>query len=393
MQIHEYQAKQLLSTYGVAVPRGEAIMKAEDATQAAQRLGGSVWVVKAQIHAGGRGKAGGVKVSKSLEEVAENARAIMGATLVTPQTGREGRVVGRLLIEQGLDIARELYFSLLVDRETQRISVLASLVGGVEIEEVAKTNPQAIFREVTDAHLGLLPFQAARLAQKLGVGFGVKVVRSLQKFVLNAHQAFCGLDCSMLEVNPLTITAQGDVLALDAKISLDDSALYRHPNYAELRDKDEEDPLEIQAADADLSYVSLDGNIGCMVNGAGLAMGTMDIIKAHGGEPANFLDVGGGANQQRVETAFRIITHNPNVRCIMINIFGGIVRCDIVARGVVEAFRSVGLDVPVVVRLEGAASQEAREVIQGAGLGARLQMAESLEEAAVKCIQAASVLA
>ncbi len=393
MQIHEYQAKQLLSSYGVPTPRGEAVFKVEDAPAAAKRLGGNVWVVKAQIHAGGRGKAGGVKVSKSMAEVTQNATAILGATLVTPQTGREGRVVRRLLIEEGLDLAKELYFSLLIDRGTQRVSVLASLEGGMEIEAVAKTNPSAIFQESAEPHLGMLPFQAARLAQKLGVGFDGKVVRQLQQFILNAYRAFCALDCSMLEVNPLAITAEGRVLALDAKVSLDDNAVFRHPEYAELRDKDEENPLEIQAADADLSYVSLDGNIGCMVNGAGLAMGTMDIIKAHGGEPANFLDVGGGANQQRVETAFRIITHNPNVRCILINIFGGIVRCDIVARGVVAAFRSVGLNVPVVVRLEGAASNEAREVIGSAGLGGRLQMAESLEAAAIKCIQAASVLA
>ena len=391
MKIHEYQAKEILSRYDVPVPKGQVASTVEEAVAAANAVGGEVWVVKAQIHAGGRGKGGGVKVSKGMAALRDNASNILGMQLVTHQTGPDGQKVNRVLIEEGMDIRRELYLSMLVDRDRQCVVVLASTEGGMEIEEVAANTPEKILRESVDPAVGLLPFQAMRLAKGLAVGeVDPKLVRPTAGMIANVYNAFIGEDCALLEINPLALTADGRVLALDAKVNFDDSALFRHKGSLSLRDPDEEEPSEIEASEADLSYIKLHGTIGCMVNGAGLAMGTMDIIKAVGGEPANFLDVGGGADQKRVETAFRIITKDPNVRCILINIFGGIVRCDIVAEGVVAAFKSLGLKIPVVVRLEGTNAKEARDIINRSGMGALLQMAEGLDDAAAKSVAAAS---
>ncbi len=391
MKIHEYQAKEVLSRYGVPVPKGQVADTVEGAVAAAKGIGGDVWVVKAQIHAGGRGKGGGVKVSKGLDTVKGSAEAILGMQLVTHQTGPEGQQVKKVLVEEGMDIRKELYLSILVDRNTQSGVVLASTEGGMEIEEVAAKTPEKILRENVDGAVGLRAFQAQRLAYGLEVDrIDPKLVRPTAALISNLYQAFQGEDCSLVEINPLVLTGDGRAVALDAKLTFDDNALFRHPALKDYRDLGEEEPLEIEASDADLSYIKLDGNIGCRVNGAGLAMGTMDIIKAQGGEPANFLDIGGGADQGRVETAFRIITSDPNVKCILINIFGGIVRCDVVAEGVVAAFKNVGISIPVVVRLEGTNSKEANEIIAGSGLGDRLLKAESLKEAAEKSVAAAA---
>ncbi|MCZ6730811.1 MAG: ADP-forming succinate--CoA ligase subunit beta [SAR324 cluster bacterium] len=390
MKIHEYQAKRILGQYGVPVPRGEVVENATEAEAAARELGGSVWVVKAQIHAGGRGKGGGVKICSDLEEVRRNAEQILGMQLVTHQTGAEGQTVKKVLIEEGMDIRKELYLSILVDRNTQAVVVLASTEGGMEIEEVAAKTPEKILREDVDPTAGLLPYQSLRLAYGLQVDKAdAKLVRPTAALIGNLYRAFEGEDCSLVEINPLVLTGDGRALALDAKVTFDDSALFRHKALEELRDLDEEEALEIEAADADLSYIKLDGNIGCMVNGAGLAMGSMDMIKAVGGEPANFLDIGGGADQGRVETAFRIISKDPNVKCILINIFGGIVRCDVVAEGVVAAFKNVGLSIPVVVRLEGTNADRGNEIIANSGMGDRLLKAQSLREAAEKSVAAA----
>ncbi|MCZ6557814.1 MAG: ADP-forming succinate--CoA ligase subunit beta [SAR324 cluster bacterium] len=390
MKIHEYQAKRILGQYGVPVPRGEVVENAAEAEAAARELGGSVWVVKAQIHAGGRGKGGGVKICSDLEEVRRNAEQILGMQLVTHQTGAEGQTVKKVLIEEGMDIRKELYLSILVDRNTQAVVVLASTEGGMEIEEVAAKTPEKILREDVDPTAGLLPYQSLRLAYGLQVDKAdAKLVRPTAALIGNLYRAFEGEDCSLVEINPLVLTGDGRALALDAKVTFDDSALFRHKALEELRDLDEEEALEIEAADADLSYIKLDGNIGCMVNGAGLAMGSMDMIKAVGGEPANFLDIGGGADQGRVETAFRIISKDPNVKCILINIFGGIVRCDVVAEGVVAAFKNVGLSIPVVVRLEGTNADRGNEIIANSGMGDRLLKAQSLREAAEKSVAAA----
>jgi succinyl-CoA synthetase beta subunit len=390
MKIHEYQAKEVLARYGVPVPKGQVVTSVADAEAAARDVGGEVWVVKAQIHAGGRGKGGGVKVSQGVDALKSNAEAILGMQLVTHQTGPEGQTVNQVLIEEGMDIRKELYLSILVDRNTQAPVVLASTEGGMEIEEVAAKTPEKILRENVDPAVGLLPYQALRLAYGLEVDkLDPKLVRPTAALVSNLFRAFQGEDCSLVEINPLVLTGDGRALALDAKLTFDDNALFRHAGLKEYRDLAEEEPLEIEASDADLSYIKLDGNIGCMVNGAGLAMGTMDIIKAEGGEPANFLDIGGGADQTRVETAFRIITKDPNVKCILINIFGGIVRCDIVAEGVVAAFRNVGLSIPVVVRLEGTNADQAKEIIANSGLGDRLLKADSLKEAAAESVAAA----
>jgi len=389
MKIHEYQGKEVLARYGVAVPKGKVAQSVDEAVAVAKSIPGEVWVVKAQIHAGGRGKGGGVKVSKGLDAVKENAKAILGMQLVTHQTGPEGQKVRKLLIEEGMDIRTELYLSMLVDRDTQSVVVLASTEGGMDIEEVAAKTPEKILRETVDPTVGILGFQAMRLAKGLEVDkMDPKLVRPMASMITSLYKAFVGEDCSLLEINPLVVTGDGRVLALDAKVNFDDSAIFRHADQSDLRDLDEEEALEIEASNADLNYIKLDGSIGCMVNGAGLAMGTMDIIKAKGGEPANFLDVGGGANQQRVETAFRIITSDENVKCILINIFGGIVRCDVVAEGVVAAYKSVGLNIPVVVRLEGTNAEQAREIINNAGMGDLLVMADSLEEAAMKSVAA-----
>jgi succinyl-CoA synthetase beta subunit len=390
MKIHEYQAKSILRRYGVPLPSGEVAASAKKAGAVAEKLGGSVWVVKAQIHAGGRGKGGGVKVCRSLAEVEANAEAILGMRLVTPQTGPKGQKVRKVLVEEGMDIRRELYLSMLVDRETQSVTVLASTEGGMEIEEVAARTPEKILRERVDSAVGLLGFQALRLAYLLRVHeLDPKMVRDAAGLIRKLYEAFVAEDCSLAEINPLVLTGDGRVVALDAKIDIEDNALFRHAETAGMRDRHEEEKLEVEAGDAGLNYIKLDGSIGCMVNGAGLAMGTMDIIKSAGGEPANFLDVGGTADQARVATAFRIITKDRNVRCILVNIFGGIVRCDVVARGVVEAFKSVGVRVPVVVRLEGTNAQQAHDIISQSGLGAKLTMAKNLREAAESSVAAA----
>jgi succinyl-CoA synthetase beta subunit len=391
MKIHEYQAKQILSRYSVPVPKGQVAASVDEALAAAQAVGGALWVVKAQIHAGGRGKGGGVKLSRSLEEVRANAGRILGMQLVTHQTGPKGQKVRKVLVEEGMDIRKELYVSMLVDRDSQSVVVLASTEGGMDIEEVAARTPEKILRVTVDPTVGILPFQALRLALGLRAReVNPELVRPLAALIGNLYRAFVAEDCSLLEINPLVLTGDGRALALDAKVNFDDSALFRHKDNAALRDLDEEEPLEIEASNADLNYIKLNGSIGCMVNGAGLAMGTMDIIKHVGGEPANFLDVGGGANQERVAKAFRIITADPNVKCILINIFGGIVRCDVVAEGVVAAFKTVGLKIPVVVRLEGTNADKARVIINTSGMGRQLQMADSLLEAARMSVAAAS---
>ena len=390
MKIHEYQAKGILSRYNVPVPKGKVATTVDEAERAAREMGGSVWVVKAQIHAGGRGKGGGVKVSKDMNALRQNAQAILGMQLVTHQTGPQGQKVRKVLIEEGMDIKKELYLSMLVDRQSQKIVVLASTEGGMDIEEVAAKTPEKILREAVDPAVGLLPFQATRLAQGLGVEkINPALIRPLSQLILNAYKAFLFEDCSLLEINPLVVTGDGRALALDAKVNFDDNAMFRHKDLAELRDLDEEDAQEIEASKHELNYVKLDGTIGCMVNGAGLAMGTMDIIKAHGGEPANFLDVGGGVNEDRVAAAFEIITKDPHVKGILINIFGGIVRCDVVARGVVNAFKKVGLTIPVVVRLEGTNADIAKDLINNSGMGSRLVMADGLADAAEKVVRAA----
>jgi succinyl-CoA synthetase beta subunit len=384
MNIHEYQAKELLAKFGVAVPRGGVAYSAAEAVEVARRLGGSVWVVKAQIHAGGRGKAGGVKLARSEDEVAAGARAMLGQKLVTHQTGPEGRDVKRVYVEEGCEIARELYLGMLIDRATQRVTLIGSTEGGVEIEEVAARAPEKILTEAIDPASGIEPFHARNFAFAVGLEgaqIGVAV-----KFVTALYRAFCGLDASVAEINPLVVTKSGDLVALDAKVGFDDSALYRHPEIAALRDEDEEDPTELEAGRHGLNYVKLDGNIGCMVNGAGLAMATMDIIKLHGGSPANFLDVGGGATRERVSTAFKLILSDPNVEGILVNIFGGIMRCDVIAEGVVAAAREVNLHVPLVVRLEGTNVDLGKRILRQSGLP--ILAAENLADAAQKVVTA-----
>ena len=390
MKIHEYQAKQILAKYGVPVPKGSAAFSVDEAVKTAKDLNTEVCVVKAQIHAGGRGKGGGVKVSKGLEAVRENAETILGMQLVTHQTGPDGQKVKQLLIEEGMDISKELYFSVLVDRGKQRIVLLASTEGGMDIEEVAAKTPDKILKVFVDPSVGLRPYQANELAFGLKIHeTNPKLIRPAASVFMSLYKAFVGEDCSLVEINPLVLTGDERVVALDAKLTFDDSALYRHKENLALRDRDEEDPLEVEASEADLNYIKLDGNIGCMVNGAGLAMGTMDIMKTYGGEPANFLDVGGSATQETVEKAFRIITRDTNVKCILINIFGGIVRCDMVAAGVIAAFQNVNLQIPVVVRLEGTNSEEAHKIVRESGLGESLQMADGIQQAAQKAVAAA----
>jgi len=383
MNIHEYQAKELLAKFGVAVPRGGVAYTAAEAVEAARRLGGSVWVVKAQIHAGGRGKAGGVKLCRSEDEVAAAARALLGTNLVTHQTGPDGREVKRVYVEEGCVIARELYLGLLIDRETGRITLIGSTEGGVEIEEVAEHSPDKILKVAIDPASGIQSFHAREIA--FGVGLG-KEVGVAVKFVTALYQAFAELDCSIAEINPLVVTEAGELLALDAKIGFDDNALFRHPDIAALRDEDEEDPTEVEAGKHGLNYIKLDGNIGCMVNGAGLAMATMDIIKLYGGSPANFLDVGGGATRERVSTAFKLILSDPNVEGILVNIFGGIMRCDVIAEGVVGAAREINLHVPLVVRLEGTNVDLGKKIMQQSGLP--ILAAENLADAAQKIVTA-----
>lgn len=382
MNIHEYQGKEILRQYGVSVPQGKVAFSEEEAVKAAEELGTPVVVVKAQIHAGGRGKAGGVKIAKGLDEVRTYAKELLGKVLVTHQTGPEGKAVGRLLIEQGCDIKKEYYVGLVVDRETGRVVMMASEEGGTEIEEVAEKSPEKIFREVIDPAVGLLPFQANRLAYAIHIP--AKLSRKAVKFMMGLYQAFVEKDCSVAEINPLVVTGDGDVMALDAKLNFDSNALFRHKDVLELRDLDEEDAKEIQASKFDLSYIALDGNIGCMVNGAGLAMATMDIIKYYGGEPANFLDVGGGATKEKVTEAFKIILSDESVKGIFVNIFGGIMRCDVIADGVIAAAKDIGLDRPLVVRLEGTNVDLGKKMLGESGLN--IVAADSMADGAQKIV-------
>ena len=393
MNIHEYQGKELLKQYGVAVLEGHVAWTPDEAEAAAAKLPGPVFVVKSQIHAGGRGAGhfandptgkGGVRLAKSPAEVRAAAEAMLGQTLVTKQTGEAGRRVGRVYIEAGCDIKRELYLSLLVDRDTARVTIMASTEGGMEIEEVAHNHPEKILRVGVDPASGIWPFHANKLAYALGLEG--KQIGAFRKFVMAMYKAFTELDCAIVEINPLVVTGAGDVVALDAKVSFDDNALYRHPDIEKLRDEAEEDPKELEAAKYALNYVALDGVIGCMVNGAGLAMATMDIIKLYGSSPANFLDVGGGATKERVTAAFKIILSDPNVEGILVNIFGGIMRCDVIAEGVVAAAREVSLNVPLVVRLEGTNVALGKEIMAKSGLP--IISADNLADAAEKVVKA-----
>jgi succinyl-CoA synthetase beta subunit len=382
MNIHEYQGKEVLRKYGVSVPNGRVAFTVEEAVEAAKELGTDVVVVKAQIHAGGRGKAGGVKVAKNLDEVHTYAKEILGKTLVTHQTGPEGKEVKRLLIEEGCDIKKEYYVGLVLDRATSRVVLMASEEGGTEIEEVAEQNPEKIFKEVIDPAVGLQGYQARRIA--FNINIPKELVGKAAKFMMGLYQAFVEKDCSIAEINPLVVTGDGNVMALDAKLNFDSNALYRHKDIVEYRDLEEEDAKEIEASKYDLSYISLDGNIGCMVNGAGLAMSTMDIIKFYGGEPANFLDVGGGATAEKVTEAFKIILSDQNVKGIFVNIFGGIMKCDVIAEGVVEATKQVGLEIPLVVRLEGTNVDLGKKILNESGLN--ITSAESMADGAQKIV-------
>tara|TARA_B100000959_G_scaffold77668_1_gene82491 strand:+ start:5541 stop:6710 length:1170 start_codon:yes stop_codon:yes gene_type:complete len=384
MNIHEHQAKGVLQRYGVSVPDGGVAYSVDEAVKVARSLPGPIWVVKAQIHAGGRGKGGGVKIAKSIDEVRGLASDILGMTLVTHQTGPAGKEVKRLYIEDGCDIARELYLSAVMDRGTSRIAIMASTEGGMDIEAVAADTPEKIQTLVIDPISGLQGHHARRLAFSLGLKG--KQVGSAVKLITALYKAFVDTDASLVEINPLVVTGTGEVMALDAKMNFDDNALYRHADIEELRDADEEDPAELEAAKADLNYIKLDGEIGCMVNGAGLAMATMDIIKLHGGEPANFLDVGGGATKERVTQAFKIILSDSNVKGILVNIFGGIMRCDIIAEGVVAAAREVHLDKPLVVRLEGTNVEKGKKIMASSGL--TIIAADDLGDAAAKVVAA-----
>ena len=384
MNIHEHQAKELLAGFGVPVPRGTAAFTVDAAVAAANALGGPVWVVKAQIHAGGRGKAGGVKVVSSIDDVRQTATTLLGKTLVTHQTGPQGREVKRLYVEEGCDIADELYLSLLVDRGSSRVTIIASSEGGMDIEEVAASQPEKILSVSIDPATGLQPHHWRRLAQVMGISG--TTAKQLPKFLSGLVNAFGTLDASLVEINPLVVTGSGDLLALDAKMSFDDNALYRHADVMALRDLAEEDPAEVRASEFDLNYIKLDGNIGCMVNGAGLAMATMDIIQLRGGSPANFLDVGGSATTERVTEAFKIILSDANVKGILVNIFGGIMRCDIIAEGVVGAARTLGLDKPLVVRLEGTNVEEGKRIMADSGLA--IIPADNLADAAEKIVAA-----
>lgn len=386
MKIHEYQGKDILRKFGVAVPRGTAVFSVDDAVKAAEELGGSVWVVKAQIHAGGRGKGGGVKVAKSIDQVREYAGQILGMQLITHQTGAEGQKVRRLLIEEGADIKKELYVGLVVDRVTQKVTMMASSEGGMEIEEVAAKTPELIHKVAIDPSKGLADADADDLARKIGVpDASIDQARTMLK---GLYQAFWDTDASLAEINPLVLTGDGKVIALDAKFNFDSNALFRHPEIVEYRDLDEEDPAEIEASKFDLAYISLDGNIGCLVNGAGLAMATMDTIKLFGGEPANFLDVGGGATTEKVTEAFKIMLKNPELKAILVNIFGGIMRCDVIAEGVITASKAVSLKVPLVVRMKGTNEDLGKKMLAESGLP--IISADSMEEAAQKVVAAAA---
>ena len=385
MKIHEYQAKALLSKFGVKIPRGIVATSVEEAVAAGKSLGMPV-VVKAQIHAGGRGKGGGVKLARTEADLEQIAGQILGMQLVTHQTGPEGRTVKTLFIEEGLAIKQEFYLGIVLDRATSKLVFMASREGGMDIEEVAATHPEKILKETIDPTVGMQAFQARKLA--FGLGLAPELVGKATKFMLSLAKAFDEADANLLEINPFLLTEDGELYALDAKLGFDDNAMFRHKDYAELRDLNEEEPLEIEASKHDLNYIKLDGTIGCMVNGAGLAMATMDIIKLAGAEPANFLDVGGGASQERVENAFKIILADPHVKAVLINIFGGIVRCDMVATGVVEAARKVGVTIPIVVRLEGTNVEKGREVLATSGLD--IITAASMKDAAEKVVAASA---
>jgi len=386
MKIHEYQAKSILKNFDVPIPEGYVAFSVEEAVDAAKKLPTDIAVVKAQIHAGGRGKGGGVKIAKNIDEVKELASSILGMNLVTHQTGPEGKIVKKLIIEQGIDIERELYLGMVLDRVKSRLVMMASMEGGVEIEKVAAETPEKILKEWIDPAVGMQAFQARNLA--FGLGLSGKQISNAVKFMLSLYKAFVANDCSLAEINPLVVTKSGDVLALDAKINFDDSALYRHPELDELRDMDEEDKMEIEASKYNLNYIKLDGNVGCMVNGAGLAMATMDIIKLAGGEPANFLDVGGTANVETVSNGFKIILSDKNVKAIMINIFGGIVRCDRVAGGVIEAVKSIDVNIPIVIRLAGTNADEAAVLLNESGMD--FIVANDLKDAAEKVVASIS---
>ncbi|MBK9517218.1 MAG: ADP-forming succinate--CoA ligase subunit beta [Anaeromyxobacter sp.] len=385
MKIHEYQAKDILRKFGVAVPRGYLAATPLEAEGAARQLGGGICAVKAQIHAGGRGKGGGVKLARSPDEARSHAEAMLGMMLKTPQTGPEGQRVNKVYVEEGCRIARELYLGMTLDREVGRVAIMASTEGGVDIEKVAHDTPEKILRELIYPATGMLAFQARRLA--FGLGLQGDSVNAFVRFATGLYNAYIATDASLAEINPLVVTVAGDVLALDAKMNFDDNALYRHPDIAAMRDPDEEDPRETQAKEHDLQYIALDGDIGCMVNGAGLAMATMDAIKLSGGRPANFLDVGGGADEEKVTAAFKILLSDPNVKCVLVNIFGGIMKCDVIANGIVVAARQVGLTIPLVVRLEGTNVELGKQILAQSGLA--ITPADDLGEAARKAVAAA----
>jgi succinyl-CoA synthetase beta subunit len=382
MKIHEYQAKEIFRRFGVPTPRGEMVTTPDQARAVAERLGTKIVVVKAQIHAGGRGKAGGVKLAKSPAEAADLAQKMIGMKLVTPQTGPAGRIVQRLLIEEGLDIKRELYLSILVDRAVAAPVIMASTAGGMEIEEVAHKNPELILRETIPPATGLQPYHTRKLA--FGLGLSGDAAAAAGPFLQALYRAFLETDASLAEINPLIVTGDGKLVALDAKMAFDDNALYRHKDIAELRDLNEEDPLEVEASTYKLNYIKLEGNVGCMVNGAGLAMSTMDIIKLSGGSPANFLDVGGGASAEQVKNAFKILVKDPSVKGVFINIFGGILRCDVLASGVVAAAKELNLKLPVVVRMEGTNVEKGQEILRDSGLG--LTIATDMKDGAQKVV-------
>ncbi|MCK4739545.1 MAG: ADP-forming succinate--CoA ligase subunit beta [Deltaproteobacteria bacterium] len=386
MNIHEFQAKELLRRYGVPVPVGKIAFTPAEAEEAAREFleDRPVCVVKAQIHAGGRGKAGGVKIAKTKEEAADIAKELLGKILVTHQTGPEGKEVQKVYVEEGCDIATELYLGIVIDRSTQKVCIMASREGGVEIEEVAEKSPEKILKEFVDPAVGFMPYQGRNLAFALGIE--KKSIGKAVKFMTALYNAFVDMDCSMAEINPLVVTGDGDIIALDAKISFDESALFRHKDIEELRDLSEEDPKEVAAARFNLNYVSLDGSIGCMVNGAGLAMATMDIIQLHGGTPANFLDVGGGADTEQVTAAFKLIMSDEKVKAMLVNIFGGIMKCDIIADGIVQAAKDVGVKIPLVVRLQGTNVEKGREILEKSGLN--IIAADKMEEAAEKVVAA-----
>ncbi len=384
MNLHEYQSKVIFAEYGIPVPTGHVATTPAEAVEAAKKLGGDLWVVKAQVHAGGRGKAGGVTLARTMDEVSEATAKMLGTRLVTHQTDAEGLPIEKVYVESGSDIDRELYLSMVVDRETRRIAIMASAAGGMDIEEVAAKTPEKIVTVAIHPATGLLPFQARRLG--FGLGLDKAQIKQFSKIVSALYQLFVDKDCSLVEVNPLIVTGKGDVMALDAKINIEDNALFRQKDLAELRDISQEDAKEAEAHEHELNYVSLDGDIACMVNGAGLAMGTMDLIKLLGGEPANFLDVGGGATPERVTAAFKIILSNPSVKSILINIFGGIVRCDVIAEGVIAAVKEVGVSIPVVVRLEGTNVEKGRALLADSGFD--IVAADDLTDAAKKAISA-----